>query len=856
MTRGRTGLRIRGTSLFNRLFLAFVASGIIVAAPLILLSYRVNMAGALLRLEQTIGQQIFILGKSFEQEFSQGLVRSLLAIEHSEALAAYHLSSEDERLVTRKALENSLLRMEEEYSIYSGIYYLDRDGNFVSGVEDGQRSSFVRRAGEGDDRTLNVLSSWRRTPFRELFLKVRTTPVLLSSGNMEWFMPPREVFVEGPFFDEAGRLSFLAGRATVDPDSGGFGGVVVIRATLDAFLRSLRDVVIYDHRPINLIDQHGNSLLLGQDGKPVAVPPTGLPAARSAEVQLERTDDSLVAWLDLSIIPNQFFARLTYFVPAALIQRDTRPDVWFLIGPLGAAILLVGALAFAVSRRISMPIIRLARASADLAHGGAQGGVEVKANGEIGVLIDSFNDMSAQLQAAQVSRASALSVLRDTAARLSGGRDGAPFADADMSGGAQDPADSDVRDLRRIERLLKRLIAEREETLQSLEAAKETADRANLAKDDFLATMSHEIRTPLNAIIGIADILQASKLDPERANLLRTMQSSGSQLMRLINDVLDFSRLQSGRVELEPTAVDLEPFLDRLLQVIVGLPGADRLRIATHVTPDVPRRLMIDEARLNQILINLMGNAVKFTPSGAIDLRISMAAGTPAALRFAVIDTGTGIAPAYREQIFEPFRQGRAERLRPHAGTGLGLSICRRLAQAMDGRLELETTGPSGSCFVLTLPLTVAPAASAAAPSPESARAESQPGLDILVAEDTPANQTVIRIMLQKLGHRVTMVANGQEAVDAFLRDRFDIVFLDIQMPVMDGFEAATRIRASGDRGRVVPLVALTAFSQAADRERAYECGLAQFVSKPVRIAQIEQVIAAARPADGPAIRT
>jgi HAMP domain-containing protein len=139
-------------------------------------------------------------------------------------------------------------------------------------------------------------------------------------------------------------------------------------------------------------------------------------------VQLERNDGSLVAYLDLSIIPNQFFGRLTYFVPAALIQRDTRPDVWFLIGPLGAAILLVGALAFAVSRRISMPIIRLARASADLAHGGAQGGVDVKADGEIGVLIDSFNDMSTQLQAAQVSRASALSVLRDTAARLSGGR--------------------------------------------------------------------------------------------------------------------------------------------------------------------------------------------------------------------------------------------------------------------------------------------------------------------------------------------------------------------------------------------------------------------------------------------------
>jgi signal transduction histidine kinase/ActR/RegA family two-component response regulator len=827
----RSGAGIRGSSLFNRLFLAFVASGIIVAAPLILLSYRVNMAGALLRLEQSVGQQLYILGENFEQEFSQGLARSLRSLDHSEALAAYLLSAEDERLITRKALENSLQRIQEEYRPYSGLYYLDRDGRLVSGVENGQRIGVAAAA--------ELFGAARRTPLRDLFLKVRTTPVLLSSGNMEWFMPPREIFVEGPFRDEDGRLSFLAGRATVDPDSGGFGGVVVIRASLEDFLRGLREVRIYDYRPVGLIDGAGRQLL---DAAPGMASSAGVEALPSAPgVQLVSRPDALIGYLDLWIIPNQFFARLTYMVPAALIERDTRPDPWFLAGPLGAALTLVGALAFAMSQRMSRPIIRLARASAELARGGAQGRVDVKAGGEIGVLVDSFNDMSAQLEAAQASRASALAVLRETAARLSGGRDSpaAPDVARDADGPA-DPVARDVRDLRRIERLLDRLIAEREETLSSLAAAKDTADKANLAKDDFLATMSHEIRTPLNALIGIADVLQTTRVDDEQSTLLRTMQSSASQLMRLINDVLDFSRLQSGHVQIEPAPLELRPFVERLLQVIAGLPGADRLRIGADIAPEIPARIVVDEARLNQILINLMGNAVKFTPAGGIDLRIALHAGTPASLRFAVIDTGLGIDPAYREQIFEPFRQGRAERLRPHAGTGLGLSICRRLAQAMDGRLDLETTGPGGSCFVLTLPFVAAPAA---APGPAPAMtmpAAPRRVLDILVAEDTPANQLVIGKILEKLGHRATIVADGRQAVDAAAAGAYDLVFLDIQMPVMDGFEAARRLRAGGS---AVPLVALTAFSDVADRERAQACGFSQFVSKPVRIAQIAQAI-------------
>jgi CheY-like chemotaxis protein len=356
--------------------------------------------------------------------------------------------------------------------------------------------------------------------------------------------------------------------------------------------------------------------------------------------------------------------------------------------------------------------------------------------------------------------------------------------------------------------------------------------------------MSHEIRTPLNAVIGLSDILGSTGLTPEQHHLVKTMESAGGQLLQIINDILDFSRLQSGRIALTESVVDVPVLLKRLLLMICGLPDAARLDIRSHIDPAVPARILADEARLMQILTNLMGNAAKFTPQGhvTIDVATAVAQNGQAEIRFSVADSGPGISQEMRDQIFEPFTQGVAERLRPHAGSGLGLAICRRLAQAMEGTIQLVDTYGEGACFMLTLPLKAVTEA-AEVPVVERLSGPRGNGLRILVAEDTPANQLVIQMILQGMGHTVTLASNGLEAVEAFALAPFDLVILDIQMPVMDGYEAARRVRASGPAGQAVPIVALTAFTQNSDREKAQASGVTDFVSKPIRARDIKAML-------------
>lgn len=379
--------------------------------------------------------------------------------------------------------------------------------------------------------------------------------------------------------------------------------------------------------------------------------------------------------------------------------------------------------------------------------------------------------------------------------------------------------------------------------ITDLKLARAHAEEANRAKSDFLAIISHEIRTPLNAVIGLSNILLDTPLSDEQRSLLHTVDASAAHLLTIVQDVLDISRIESGRMQLEEGIFELRTLVDGVMRIANGTPGAARLSVTSRIGQEVPRYLFGDGVRLTQILLNLVVNAVKYTPSGTVLLDVSStsAAQDEYSVRFSVSDTGPGIPIEIRANLFEPFVQGGREKGAPRGGTGLGLAIARRLARAMRGDIELEPNRVQGSCFLATIPF---PVAEDPAPSIKAAATAKQaPQLRLLAAEDSPANRLVIQLMLQRLGHSVHMVENGLEAVAAFSAEPFDAVLLDIQMPVMDGYEAARRIRASGPRGATIPLAALSAFVQASDKLEALEHGISYYLTKPIRGAELAEVL-------------
>jgi signal transduction histidine kinase len=838
----------RQGSIFKRLLVAFMAVSVLTGLPLVLIAIKFNKDSSGVRLEQSISQQMVIITDYFRTEFTVGVQRSLRQIAESDALRDYLTAPGDERIVAVKRLETNLLRQLTDYPAYSGLYYADAEGRLIVSVSNGKRTGDMSGLSLASSPETSSEHSLTHTYLARVYQKIVTTPLLLSSGNMEWFMPPREVLVEGPFLDENNRLSIVAALPTIDLDSGGFGGLVIIRVQLEDLVSRLQSVKFYDLTPIWLFDAAGK-LLVAPVEKSLGLDPAGVfPPNVVKELQFNRTDDGLVAVQDLFIEKEKPVIRLAYSIPSSLILKDYQPAIYVFVLALFMALAGVGALAYFVSRKFSEPIIELARAAARLADGALATRVRVMAGGEIGVLVDSFNEMSSKLQQAYENRNSALAVLRGTVSQMraewkGGAVPGEILETGDINQSMANGNFENSDDLNQIAAAIKRLLAERAQNLLDIQAARLIADEANSAKSDFLATMSHEIRTPLNAVIGLADVLSRTDLSQHQRELLLSMESASEQLLRIINDVLDFSRLQSGKIELNDVPIDAKAFLSRLMLIVGGLPNASNLKIEWSVDPSVPASVLADEARLMQVLTNLVGNAVKFTKEGGvlIEAGTTVVAGVPM-IEFLVSDTGSGISDKLRAQLFEPFIQGSAERLRPHAGSGLGLAICRKLVTAMGGSIELASSSEKGSCFKVQLPLRQAAPAESAEIKPITGPS-ALGSLHILVAEDTPANQMVIKLMLGGLGHQVTLVNNGAEAVEAFGSTHFDAVFLDIQMPIMDGYEAARTIRASGEAGRAVPIAALTAFTQDSDRKKASDCEIHHFVPKPIRAKDLTRVL-------------
>jgi PAS domain S-box-containing protein len=392
---------------------------------------------------------------------------------------------------------------------------------------------------------------------------------------------------------------------------------------------------------------------------------------------------------------------------------------------------------------------------------------------------------------------------------------------------------------------------------RELSIAKEAAEAGSRAKSEFLARMSHEIRTPMNGVLGMTEILRGTPLTREQRGFLDTVHGSGVALLRIINDILDFSKVEAGRLELDEVDFILAECIGDTVDLLRGRAAAKRLPIAVKIAEGLPRVFRGDSARLRQILMNLVGNAVKFAERGAIVIRVDRAAGPGDAgmLRFEVSDEGIGVAPDAQAQIFDAFAQADGSTSRRYGGTGLGLAICRQLVHLMGGMIGVDSQPGQGATFWFTLRLEASSGAVpvggasvssvAAADTPHDAPALDASGVRVLLAEDNPVNRQVALAMLRSLGLAADTAVNGREAVEATARQAYDLVLMDCQMPELDGFAAtaAIRLRDAAAGSARVPIVALTANAMTGDREACIAGGMDDYLSKPFTRAQLQEML-------------
>jgi signal transduction histidine kinase/DNA-binding response OmpR family regulator len=402
-----------------------------------------------------------------------------------------------------------------------------------------------------------------------------------------------------------------------------------------------------------------------------------------------------------------------------------------------------------------------------------------------------------------------------------------------------------VRELGHLNALLEDDISRRAQLEAELVAARASAEMAAEGKANFLANMSHEIRTPMNGVLGFTDLLLGSRLDTQQMRHAQLIADSGKAMMRLLNDILDFSKIEAGKMRIVPERVDLRHKLKSCVNLMQSAAAQKHLELRCKIDDAVPTFAIVDGLRLRQILLNLVSNAVKFTQEGHVALAARVRDDNGCTLlEVSVTDTGIGIPADQQAAVFNEFVQAEDSTARRFGGTGLGLAISKNLAEMMGGDLTFDSAAGLGTVFKLAIPVVAASAPSIIQDTPSEAPCGGSSAINVLLAEDHDVNQELMQTMLTHLGHRVTIVADGAQAVDAVISaeaaDRqFDLVLMDMQMPVMDGLSATQKIRSSGFGPDVLPILALTANAYPDDIAACLRGGMQAHIAKPVQLQQL-----------------